>query len=244
MADGGWINPLSSFQEMGTLPKILLLLGFVFLVTALLHGASFSDRMLPVSFAFISLSLTVHYFSECRKTVMDGQFSVKVTDKGKVASGIVMSVVTVALAIWTAFIPTQKPKAVMVASPEVSKTADVPATQNDSKINAATDAGVPPRKSKSPTGKNQTSRDDTQVAGDNGAVVGPVTQGPCSVLQAGGTQNQATGGNCGAPERHLTESQADALAIAAALIPESQKVSIETCNTPECQRYARTFTMP
>ncbi len=110
MVDGSWVNPLSSFQEMGTLSKVLLLLGFVFLVAALVHGALFSDRMLPASLAFISLSLAVHYFSECRQTVSHDDESTTVTDWGKVWGGIVTSLVTIALILVAALIPTQKAK--------------------------------------------------------------------------------------------------------------------------------------
>jgi hypothetical protein len=41
-----------------------------------------------------------------------------------------------------------------------------------------------------------------------------------------------------APERRLTASQVEALANAAALIPASQKISVESCNMPECERFA------
>jgi hypothetical protein len=53
-----------------------------------------------------------------------------------------------------------------------------------------------------------------------------------------GTVSNPTVNNFGPPERRLTDSQADALANAAALIPASQKISVESCNMPECERFA------
>jgi len=41
----------------------------------------------------------------------------------------------------------------------------------------------------------------------NSGSVGTLTQGPCSVAQIGGSNNQATGGNCGPPPPKLTWSQ-------------------------------------
>jgi len=238
--DGGWLNPLASFQEMGTLSKVLLLLGFIFLVTALLHGASFSDRMLPASLAFISLSLAVHYFSESRKTVRDGVSSSTITDKGKILGGIAMTVVTIALFVWLVLIPTQNRVNEKSAATEVAKPADTIAIQNDPKVqSSAVPEKVSSARSKPSHVKNQTSGNGTQAAGENSSAIGSVTQGPCSVLQSGGSNNQATGGNCTPPERHLTASQADELANAAALIPASQKISVASCNTPECVRFAK-----
>jgi hypothetical protein len=211
MADGSWVNPLSSFQELGTLSKVLLLLGFIFLVATLLHDASFSNRMLPVSLALISLSLVVHFFSESRKTVTDGMYSSTTTDKGKIWGGIVLSVVTIVLMAWAALIPAQKPKTANAPSTEISKPTNVPATQNESKDAAATSERRTPKKSNPSTGKNHTSGNGTQAAGDNSAAVGSITQGPCSVLQAGGSNNQAAGGNCEPQQRHLLKEQCDAI---------------------------------
>jgi hypothetical protein len=206
MADGGWINPLSSFQEMGTLAKALLLVGFVFLVAALIHDASFSNHMLPVSLAFISLSLAVHYFSECRKTVTDGDSSVTVTDKGKVATGIVMFVVTVVLVIWTLILVIQNPKAVMIAPPEISKPGDAPAIQTDSKINTATPAQPAPQTAQpesepqeytqtKPTARKSDAKPAVKIeqhGAGSGAVGGDLSVAPGGVAQVGGVGNQAT----------------------------------------------------
>jgi hypothetical protein len=211
MAEGSWTNPLSSFQEMGTLPKVLLLLGFIFLSTALLRGASFSDPMLPVSLALISLSLVVHFFSESRKTVTDGMYSSTVTDKGKMWGGIVLSVVTIVLMVWAALISARKPKAENAPSTEISKPTDVPATQKESKDEpATTPVKTTPKRSKPSTGKNQTSGNETKAAGDNSVAVGYVTQGPCSVSQAGGSNNQATT-NC-VPQPRIPTSSVQSLA--------------------------------
>jgi len=239
MSDGGWLIPLESFKEMGTLSKVLLLLGFVFLVAALAHEASFSNPLLPASLAFISLSLTVHYFSQSRTPLVYDDESVTITDWGKMWSGILLLVVTVALAGWAVFSPSQKPKPTTTGSPEISKPVNSTVSQNDYKTPPpSVPEKVSPGKDKPSHGKNQTSGNGTQAAGDSSSAIGSVTQGPCSVLQSGGSNNQATGGNCLPPERHLTSSQADELANAAALIPAPQKISVESCNMPECERFA------
>jgi hypothetical protein len=66
MSGENW-NPLSSFQEMEALSKVLLLIGFALLSAALWRGSTLSDPMLLLSLDSISLSLSVHYFSETRK---------------------------------------------------------------------------------------------------------------------------------------------------------------------------------
>jgi len=72
---------------------------------------------------------------------------------------------------------------------------------------------------KKSTGKNNTPRNGTQAAGDNSTAIGTVTQGPCSVLQSGGNNNQAQGGNC-APPLTLTPSLS--------VVPSDQEGFIKT----------------
>src|SRR5882672_1877470 len=222
-------NPLASFQEMGTLSKVLLLLGFVFLVAVLFHGASFSDRMLPASLAFISLSLAVHYFSGIRTTVIDEKISVTTTHRGKVWGGIILSMVTIGLIVWAALVPAQKPNAATAPSTETSKPTDVPTIQKEPKDQPAPAATSKPtpEKPQPPVGKNRSSANGTHAAGDNSAAIGSVNQGPCSVLQAGGSNNQATGGNC-APQPRLPSEKISQLATS--LSAQHWNVSIDVRN--------------
>jgi len=119
-----------------------------------------------------------------------------------------MLLVTVALIVWAAFVATQKPKAATSASTEVSKPVDTPTTQNE-----PAPAKITPKQPKPSTGKNQTSGNGTQAAGDNSSSIGSVTQGPCSVLQSGGSHNQAQGGTCitGPPDRVIAPEKVAAL---------------------------------
>src|SRR6266849_2433207 len=197
MAEGNW-NPLSSFQEMGTLSKVLLLLGFVFLGTVLTRGASFSDPMLPASLAFIFLSLAVHYLSECRQTVDYDDESTTVTDWGKIAIGTVMSLITAGLIVWALWVPNKKVTITpTTASKDVSKPSDVPNTPAVEKDATTPVTEMPTKKSKGAAAKRSTG-DGPQALGDKSAAVGSVTQGPCSSLQVGGEHNESTV-NCHQP---------------------------------------------
>jgi hypothetical protein len=49
---------------------------------------------------------------------------------------------------------------------------------------------------------------------NNGQVEGNITQGPCSNLLIGSSNNSVTGGNCGPPERHLSPDQKANLILA------------------------------
>jgi hypothetical protein len=204
MAEGSW-NPLSSFQEMGTLSKVLLLLGFAFLGTVLARGASFSDQMLPASLAFIFLSLAVHYFSECRQTVSYDDESTTVTDWGKVATGTAMTLITAGLILWALLVPNHKVAvAPATASKDVSSPSDVPDNPAVEKDAPTAGMQVPTKKSKGPARKHGASGDGPQALGDKSAAVGPVTQGPCSILQNGGSGNTAST-DCGPLSRHLLD---------------------------------------
>jgi hypothetical protein len=178
MAGESW-NVLSSFQEMGTFSKVLLLPGFLFVGAVLVHGASLSDRLLPVSLILISFSLAVHYFSKSRTTVADANQSVTVFDKGKIWSGITMVVITIGLTVWAALIPFQK-------SADAANTTDVPTLQKETtpaEKTAVPAAEKTARKEKG-TGRNSASGSGTQAAGDKSAAIGSVTQRACSALQA------------------------------------------------------------
>jgi hypothetical protein len=185
MAEGNW-NPLSSFQEMGTLSKVLLLLGFVFLGTVLTRGASFSDPMLPASLAFIFLSLAVHYFSECRQTVSYDDEPTTVTDWGKIATGAVMSLITAGLIVWALWPNKKVTITPTTASKDVSKPSNLPSNPAVEKDAPTPVTEMPTKKSKGAATKRSTSGDGPQALGDKSAAAGPVTQGPCSSLQVGG----------------------------------------------------------
>ncbi|MGD0792760.1 MAG: hypothetical protein ABR920_13420 [Terriglobales bacterium] len=196
-------NPLSYFREMGTLSKVLLLLGFVFLTAALAHGASFSDRMVSGSLVFVSLSLTMHYFSQSRPRLLEPPYN-RFTDGEKMLAGAGMSVITVCLIIWFLLTPSPKARNMPTTPNDIPKTADVPRASDAQKKDPAPAAKKPADGNHS-SGKNNTSGTRTQAAGDKSTAVGHVLQGPCSIVQAGGKDNQAAT-NCGPPPLVLTPS--------------------------------------
>jgi hypothetical protein len=238
MAAQEW-NPLSYFREMGTLSKVLLLLGFVFLTAALAHGASFSDRMVPGSLVFVSLSLTVHYFSQSRPRLLEQPYS-RFTDWEKMSAGAGMSVITIGLVIWFLLIPS--PKTVNVATRnDIPKAADVPKT-SDAKEDSFPAAPVSKKstdKGSKTSGTNNTSGgNSTQATGDKGTAVGPVTQGPCSILQAGGSNNQASGGNCGPRPLKMSEEQEGEVAkLLSSFSGEAVEIDVDRA-TPETDQFA------
>jgi hypothetical protein len=107
MASQDW-NPLSYFREMGTLSKVLLLLGFVFLAAGLAHGdASPSNRTILVALSFVSLSLACHYISGSLSWQSDSPYK-RLVDWQKMLTGIAMSLVTLGLVVWSLKIPAPK----------------------------------------------------------------------------------------------------------------------------------------
>jgi phosphatidylglycerophosphate synthase len=114
-------NPLASFQELGTLPKVLLLVGFCFLTTSLLHGANLSDRVLPIGLALISFSLSVHYFSQSRAKAIDSRYTTPFIDWGKICAGVAMLLVTVALIVWAMSTAGKAPQPVSTAEHRTTK---------------------------------------------------------------------------------------------------------------------------
>lgn len=178
MAGDGW-NVLSSFQEMGTFSKVMLLLGFLFVGAVLARGASLSDRLLPVSLALISLSLAVHYLSKGRTTVTDGSHSIVSFDWGKSWSGIAMVVITVGLVVWAALVPFQKPA-------DAAKKADVSTLQKE--IVPAEKPAAPPKgvvASHKPPG--QLPSQDNSVHVESGSKVEQQSNAPCSPNIIGGS---------------------------------------------------------
>lgn len=91
-------NPLSYFRELQTLPKTVLLIGFIFLGVGIARGLSPYNKTVILALAMIALSLTAHYLSHWAYPVTtDGRTSIKWTN---VFSGILMLVVTASLCWW------------------------------------------------------------------------------------------------------------------------------------------------
>jgi len=91
-------NPLSFFKELGTFPKVLLLLGFVFLGVGIAHGLSPYNRTVVLSLSMIAFSLTAHYLSHWSYPVqINGQISIKWEN---LLWGLVMLCVTAAFGWW------------------------------------------------------------------------------------------------------------------------------------------------
>lgn len=74
-------NPLSYFRELGTFPKTVFLIGFVFLGVGIARGLSPYNRTVILALAMIAFSLTVHYLSHWSYPVtINGRVSIKWTN--------------------------------------------------------------------------------------------------------------------------------------------------------------------
>gem|GEM_PF-5956640 len=56
-------NPLSYFRELRIFPRIVSLIGFIFLGVGIASGLSPHNRTVILAFAMMAFSLTVHYLS-------------------------------------------------------------------------------------------------------------------------------------------------------------------------------------
>lgn len=84
-------------------------------------------------------------------------------------------------------------------------------------------------------------RSQAATENDNAQVSGDVQAGPCSNIQVGGSNNQATT-NCVPPDRQLTDSQRSVVHDFLLSIPSSVKVFVKTIgDNGEAQRYAQQF---
>jgi hypothetical protein len=70
-------TPLSHFRELSIFPRVLLLLGFIFLGFGAAHGLSPYNRTVVLALVIIALSLATHYFSDWSNAIVDGRTSVK-----------------------------------------------------------------------------------------------------------------------------------------------------------------------
>src|SRR6266446_9481005 len=93
---------------MGTLSKVFLLLGFVFLGAGLAHDTSLRNPTVIFALSFVSLSLACHYVSESLSWQSDPPYK-RLVDWQKMVTGITMSVVVLGLILWLYFIPSPKP---------------------------------------------------------------------------------------------------------------------------------------
>jgi len=100
---------------------------------------------------------------------------------------------------------------------------------------------APPTESK--RAKNGTP--SQQQAGKDNAQAGPVTQGPGSIAQIGGAQNQATVNNYGAVDRHLSVETTKALGDIAQAIPNKNKqpVGFLVVESAEAETFADEIAM-
>jgi len=79
---------------------------------------------------------------------------------------------------------------------------------------------------KAPAKKLPTKRapKDQQQSGKDSIQTGPITQGPGSIAQIGGTGNQASVNNYGSMDRHITQVQESGLTELARLIPKDAPI--------------------
>ena len=92
-------NPLPYFKEIkSTVPKLLFILGFVFLAVAIPRGISPYNKTFFVALVVFALALTTHYFSQWSYPVrINGRISIKWTSLVK---GTAMLMVTAAFLWW------------------------------------------------------------------------------------------------------------------------------------------------
>lgn len=90
-------NPLSHFRELSIFPRVLLLLGFIFLGFGAAHGLSPYNRTVIVALVIIALSLATHYFSDWSYAIVDGRTSVKWWN---LVRGVLMLGITLVLLWW------------------------------------------------------------------------------------------------------------------------------------------------
>lgn len=91
-------NPLSYFRELGTFPKTVFLIGFVFLGVGIARGLSPYNRTVILALAMIAFSLTIHYLSHWSYPVtINGRVSIKWKN---LFWGVSLLAITAALGWW------------------------------------------------------------------------------------------------------------------------------------------------
>jgi len=71
-------NPLPFLKELGTFPKVVIWLGFIFLAVGIARGLSPYNRTVVLALFMIALSLTAHYLSHWSYPVqINGRISIK-----------------------------------------------------------------------------------------------------------------------------------------------------------------------
>lgn len=90
-------NPLSHFRELSIFPRVLLLLGFIFLGFGAARSLSPYNRTVILGLAVIALSLATHYFSDWSYAIVNGRTTVKWWN---LIRGVVMLGITTVLLWW------------------------------------------------------------------------------------------------------------------------------------------------
>ena len=167
---------------MGLLSKALLLLGFFFVIAGLIRAPSFRNSILIAGLIFLSLSLAIYYFSQCRLYDLHSGTGY-IVDREKVLAGVVTSLTTLALIIWLVVVSffSKPPSSSNPQPPHINSPA--PETPDSS---LPTQPAPPVKPTPHGTGSPVSPR----------PTIGTVSAGDCGVIQIGGTQNQVQGGNC------------------------------------------------
>jgi len=92
-------NPLSHFNELRIFPKVLLLVGFIFLGIGINRGLSPQNRTAILSFAIISFSLASHYFSISKDHEIDPPYRNYIV-WSNVFWGMLLLIITSAFLLW------------------------------------------------------------------------------------------------------------------------------------------------
>jgi hypothetical protein len=174
-------NPLSYFRELGTLAKVLLLLGFAFLAAGLFHGVSPLSATPILAFCFISSSVACHYLSKALFRLSDPPYPLLV-DWPNMIGGIAMSIITVGLIVWLFLTPSAKP----------STTKDSGKESIQSSGAGSSGTPVSPPQSEQTTAKPKERADATSSQSARVRIKGPNTTG---VINQAGNGNASQVGN-------------------------------------------------
>jgi len=170
-------NPLSYFRELGTLPKVLLLLGFIFLFAGLAQGASPQNRTIILALGLIAFSLSCHYFSRSLWQEPGPPYRFRF-DWWKVSEGIALFLVTLVLVYWLRFwggVPNQA----SISPPQVIGSPKPPIQK-----------GEEPKPFQSQTKPIRNQSASAKVRGNNNAVGSVNQQGTGNTSQIGNSNSK------------------------------------------------------
>jgi len=186
MSSQDW-NPLSYFRELGTLPKVLLLLGFILLFAGLTQGASAQNRTIILALVLIAFSLSCHYFSHSLWREPGPPYRLRF-DWWKVTEGIALFLVTLGFLYWLrvlgrvpeqASISTRPPQVIGSPMPPIPKSEELKPSQPQTKPIKNQSASTKARGNNNVLGSvNQQGTGNTSQLGNNNSQINVGSHSP------------------------------------------------------------------